>query len=282
MTSQLWSCGRFELDLRQTRIMGIVNVTPDSFSDGGRHDTAELAIAHAHRLVAEGADILDIGGESTRPGAPAVSVADECARILPVIEGLRDIGVPLSIDTFKPEVMSAALDAGADIINDIRGFDTPQALTAVARFPRSGLIAMHMQGEPQTMQEAPHYTDVVAEVCQYLLRQAARLHDLGFGPRQVLLDPGLGFGKTTEHNLALLRAIPQMRASGYGVLIGGSRKSMLGALTGKPVGERLPASLALALYSAHQGAGVVRVHDVAATRDALTIWQALEHTNDRP
>jgi len=256
--------------------MGIVNVTPDSFSDGGSHASSDAAIAHALRLVAEGADILDIGGESTRPGAAEVPIADEIARVVPVLEGLRDAGVPLSIDTCKPEVMAAALDAGADIVNDIRGFDSAAARAAVRRYPGCGLVVMHMQGEPRTMQEAPHYVDVVGEVEAWLLARAAALRTDGHAAGQILLDPGLGFGKTLAHNLALAHATARLGSHGYGVLVGGSRKSMLGALIGRPAHERVSASVALALAVGARGAGVVRVHDVAATADAFTVWHAIE------
>lgn len=276
MISPSWRCGRFTLDLSQPQIMGIVNVTPDSFSDGGRHATTDRAIAHGLRLIAEGAHLLDLGGESTRPGAAPVSVADEIARVVPVIEGLRHANVPLSIDTFKPEVMAASLAAGADIINDIRGFDSDAALDAVAAHPECGLVVMHMQGAPQTMQANPHYHDVVAEVQHFLLAQATRLGQRGFQPNQIVLDPGLGFGKTTAHNLALLHAVPQLRRHGHAVLIGGSRKSLIGQITGRPVAERVPGSLALALNAAHRGARIIRVHDVAATCDALAVWHAIE------
>ncbi|MGE4335770.1 MAG: dihydropteroate synthase [Pigmentiphaga sp.] len=274
--SMRFICRRFELDLAVPRIMGIVNVTPDSFSDGGRHANSEAAIAHARQLIAEGADILDIGGESTRPGASEVSVADEITRVVPVLEGLRDAGVPLSVDTCKPEVMAAALDAGADIVNDIRGFDSAAARATVHRYPGCGLVVMHMQGEPRTMQEAPHYVDVVGEVEAWLLARAAALRTDGHAAGQILLDPGLGFGKTLAHNLALAHATGRLASHGYGVLVGGSRKSMLGALIGRPAPERVSASVALALAVAARGAGVVRVHDVAATADAFTVWQAIE------
>ncbi len=256
--------------------MGIVNVTPDSFSDGGRHATTDAAIAHARRLVQEGADILDIGGESTRPGAPAVSVEDECARVLPVIEGLRELDVPISIDTQKPEVMRAALDAGADILNDINGFRTDAALQAAASHPTCGVITMHMQGTPQTMQQAPVYADVVREVKEFLLASATTLERAGVTRERIMLDPGFGFGKTVEHNYTLMARLSAFTSLDLPVLVGVSRKSMLGAVTGKPVHDRLAASIAAAMWAAAHGAAVLRVHDVAATVDALAIWHTVE------
>lgn len=268
-------CGRFTLDLSRPRIMGIVNVTPDSFSDGGRLLAPDAAIAHARRLIDEGADILDIGGESTRPGAEPVPLEEELARLLPLIEALRDSGVPLSIDTFKPAVMRAAIEAGADMINDIYGFRQPGAIEAVAGSD-CGLCVMHMQGEPRTMQQAPAYADVAGEVGAFLREQAQRLEAAGVDPGRICLDPGFGFGKTTAHNYDLLRSLPTIGALGYPLLIGVSRKTMIGAVTGRPVGERLAGSIAAALAAVARGAAIVRVHDVAATVDALKVWQAVQ------
>ncbi|OZI71004.1 dihydropteroate synthase [Bordetella genomosp. 12] len=268
-------CGRFELDLERPLVMGIVNVTPDSFSDGGQHDDPDRAVAHARQLIAEGAHILDLGGESTRPGAPAVSAQEELRRLLPVIEALRDSGVPLSIDTFKPEVMRAVLDAGADMINDIYGFRQPGAIEAVAQ-SRCGLCVMHMKGEPGTMQDAPEYTDLMGEIGVFLGARAQRLRAAWVDPRRIVLDPGFGFGKTMDQNYQLLRRLASLRVSSYPLLIGLSRKSMIGAVTGRPVGERLPGSIAAALACVARGASIVRVHDVAATIDALKVWQAAE------
>jgi len=275
-------CGRFELTLNQTLIMGIVNVTPDSFSDGGHHDTLDAAIEHAHRLIAEGAHILDIGGESTRPGSPRVSLQDEANRVLPVIEALRDADIPLSVDTYKPEIMRSALDAGADMLNDIRGFASDAALQVAAADRRCGLCVMHMLGEPQTMQAGePHYDDVVGDVRHFLLRQCQRLIAAGVAPERIVLDPGLGFGKTTEHNYTLLARMRNLGALGYPVLIGLSRKTMIGAVTGKPVDQRVAGSVAGALAAAARGAAIVRVHDVAQTADALAVWEAVESFNEK-
>jgi dihydropteroate synthase len=269
-------CGRFEFDLERPLVMGIVNVTPDSFSDGGEHDDTDSAVAHARRLIEEGAQILDLGGESTRPGADPVSVADELARLLPVIEALRDCGVPLSIDTFKPEVMRAALDAGADMINDIYGFRQPGAVEAVAQ-SRCGLCVMHMKGEPRTMQAAPpEYTDLIGEIGLFRGARAHKLRAAWVDPRRIVLDPGFGFGKTGDQNFQLLRRLSGLRSIGYPLLIGLSRKTMIGQATGRPVGDRLPGSIAAALACVARGASIVRVHDVAATVDALKVWHAAE------
>jgi dihydropteroate synthase len=268
-------CGRYALDLSRPRVMGIVNLTPDSFSDGGRHATVDAGVAHARQLLAEGADILDLGGESTRPGAAEVAETDELARVLPVIEALRDCGVPLSIDTAKPAVMRAALAAGADMINDIWGFRQPGALEAVAG-SACGLCAMHMQGEPRTMQAAPEYDDVVEDVLRFLRDQAARLEAAGVARGRISLDPGFGFGKTVPQNYRLLRELDRIVALGYPVLIGVSRKSMIGAVTGKAVEDRMAGSVAAALSAVQRGARIVRVHDVAATVDALKIWGTVE------
>jgi dihydropteroate synthase len=269
-------CGRFEFDLERPLVMGIVNVTPDSFSDGGQHDDTDSAVAHARQLIEEGAQILDLGGESTRPGADPVSVADELDRLLPVIEALRDCGVPLSIDTFKPEVMRATLDAGADMINDIYGFRQPGAIEAVAQ-SRCGLCVMHMKGEPRTMQALPpEYTDLIGEIGLFLGSRAQKLRAAWVDPRRIVLDPGFGFGKTADQNFQLLRRLSSLRSTGYPLLIGLSRKNMIGQATGRPVGDRLPGSIAAALACVSRGASIVRVHDVAATVDALKVWHAAE------
>jgi dihydropteroate synthase len=275
-----WLCGRFEFSLKRPLLMGIVNVTPDSFSDGGQHAHAASAIAHAKKLVAEGADIIDIGGESTRPGALPVSIQEELARILPVMAAMRDCGAAISVDTCKPEVMQAALDAGADIINDVTGMRHPQAQRVVAAHPRCGVCLMHMQGEPRTMQSHPLYQNVVQEVQASLLAQAHLLERQGVNRTRISLDPGLGFGKTLEHNYQLLHGLAQFVQSGYPIVVGASRKSMIGRITDKPVDQRLSGSIAAALAGIARGAAVVRVHDVDATHDALKVWQAVQVAGD--
>lgn len=261
--------------------MGIVNVTPDSFSDGGRHADTAGAVAHARRLAAEGADIIDVGGESTRPGADEVTVAQEIDRVVPVLHGLVALRsadgrrpVALSVDTRRPEVMRAALAAGADMINDVAGFRDPAALDAV-RDARCGLCVMHMKGEPRTMQQAPSYVDVVHEVAAFLGERAAALRAAGVAAERIALDPGYGFGKTLEHNAELSRRQPELLALGYPLVVGWSRKSTIGRITGRDVGERLAGSVAAAIAAVAGGASVVRVHDVAATRDALAVWETL-------
>jgi dihydropteroate synthase len=254
--------------------MGIVNVTPDSFSDGGRYVSTVAAIDHAHKLIADGADILDVGGESTRPGAQPVALQEELDRVLPVIEGLRGIGVPISIDTFKSAVMRAAIAAGASMVNDINALQDAEAMRAVA----AGDVAvclMHKQGAPQTMQQQPEYRDVVDEVAAFLRNRIADAEAAGIGRDRIVIDPGFGFGKTLAHNLALLRHMAAMCALGVPVLAGMSRKSMLGAITGRDVGERQAASVAAALIAVQRGAAIVRVHDVRETVDALKVWAAV-------
>lgn len=273
MTKSL-ACGRFALPLERPLIMGIVNLTPDSFSGDGFATDAERAVAHARQLIDEGADLLDLGAESSRPGAPATPLGEELDRLLPVVEALRDCGVPLSIDTYKPEVMRAALATGADMINDIYGLRLPGAIEAVAG-SRCGICIMHMQGEPRTMQHEPAYDDVCVEVAQFLSEQVARLVAAGVARERLVLDPGFGFGKRLEHNIALFQALSDMTSGDLPVLVGVSRKSMLGLITGRAVGERLPASVAAALLAAQAGARILRVHDVAATRDALMVLQEL-------
>lgn len=266
--------GRFRLPLDRPIVMGVVNATPDSFSDGGRFSGAAQVVDHARRLLDEGADILDIGGESTRPGAPEVSVQQELDRIGPVLEALHGAGVPLSVDTRKPPVMAAALSLGADMINDVAGFGSPDAIDAV-RASSAGLCVMHMQGTPATMQQRPTYGDVVADVAGFLAGQRQRLIDAGVQADRIVLDPGIGFGKTMEQNVELLRRIDVLRALGSPVLIGVSRKSLIGHLTGRSVDHRLAGSLAGAVAAVAVGAAIVRVHDVAQTRDALAVWAAL-------
>jgi len=254
--------------------MGIVNVTPDSFSDGGQHFQHEDALAHALLLIEQGADILDIGGESTRPGAQPVGVQEELDRVLPVIEKLRGISVPISIDTFKPEVMQASIAAGAQMVNDINALQDADALNSVAS-SNVAVCLMHKQGDPKTMQEQPVYQNVVNEVCLFLCERVEAAESAGIQRDRIAIDPGFGFGKTLAHNLALLRELKRLTELGVPVLAGLSRKSMLGALTGDYSGQRLPASVAAALIAVQHGASIVRVHDVRATVDALKIWNAV-------
>ena len=267
-----WQTSRFQIDLSKPRIMAIVNATPDSFSDGGR--SAHQALAHAEVLLREGADILDIGGESSRPGAPAVSVDDELARVLPVLRGALQMGVPVSVDTCKPEVMRAALDLGVDIVNDILALQADGALDAVVSHPNCGVCLMHMQGEPRSMQRDPRYVDVVQSVRDFLATRTQTLRLLGVNADRIVLDPGIGFGKTLEHNFALVKGQRVLMDLGYPVLAGWSRKSSIGTVTGRPVGERIHGSVAAALAAVQCGARVIRVHDVAATVDALAVWHA--------
>jgi len=270
-------CGGRPLPLDRTRVMGIVNVTPDSFSDGGRHDTVEAALAHALKLVEEGADLLDIGGESTRPGADAVPVEEEIRRVVPVIEALsRQVRVPISIDTFKPEVMRAAVDAGAGLINDIRALREDGALETAAQLGVP-VVLMHMQGEPRSMQDAPHYEDVVGEVHRFLAERIFAAEMSGIDKRKLIVDPGYGFGKTTAHNLILLAGQSRLTELGVPVLAGISRKRSIGELTSRErPADRLAGSVAAHLIAAQRGARIVRVHDVAATVDALKVWQAVD------
>lgn len=254
--------------------MGIVNVTPDSFSDGGLFASKRDAVAQCERLVGEGADILDIGGESTRPGARTPSAEEELERVLPVLRHALTLGVPVSVDTSQPAVMRAVLGAGADIVNDVRSLQRPGALEVVAAHPKCGLCLMHMQGEPGTMQAAPHYTDVVQDVAAFLAHRRDAALVVGIGFDRIALDPGIGFGKTLEHNLALLARQRELVSLGSPLLVGWSRKSTLGTITGRAVGQRLHASVAAALMAVERGAQIVRVHDVAATVDALKVWCA--------
>lgn len=267
-------CGRFTLDLSRPRIMAIVNVTPDSFSGDGLARNVDAALASAEAAVAAGADLLDIGGESSRPGAAPVSEQEELDRVMPLVERLAGWGVPVSVDTVKPVVMRAAIAAGAAMINDINAFRAEGAVEAVAGSD-AALCVMHMQGEPRTMQRAPHYDDVVADVLAFLDERMSVLRAADVVDQRVVLDPGFGFGKTLEQNLELLRNLERFRAAGLHVLVGVSRKSMLGTITGRPVGERVAAGLAAALLAVERGARIVRTHDVAATRDALAVWSAL-------
>ncbi len=275
-------CGERALDLDRPRIVGVLNVTPDSFSDGGEHATFEAAVAHGLHMAEEGADMIDVGGESTRPGAADVSEAEELARVIPVIERLAHaLDIPIAVDTSKPGVMRAAVAAGAGMINDVYALRRDGALDAAAA-TGAAVCLMHMQGEPRSMQANPHYDDVVKEVHQFLAERVFACEMAGIDKRRVMVDPGFGFGKTLEHNLALLRALDTLRDLAAGIYVGLSRKSSIGALTGcRNAGERVPGSIAAALIAVQRGAAVVRVHDVAATRSALAVWQAV-HEGDRP
>ncbi len=270
--------GRFNYPWRgeraRARVMGILNVTPDSFSDGGQHQSLEFAISHAEQMILDGVDIIDVGGESSRPGAPPLPLALELQRVMPVLYALRDQGPAISVDTYKPEVMREAIIAGVDMINDINGFRAPGAIAAV-RDSDCGLCIMHMQSDPQHMQLAPSYSDVVAEVTGFLRERIEALTAAGIDPRRLCIDPGFGFGKTVEHNYALLKATGQLIADlDVPLLAGLSRKAMVGAVTGKPVEQRMAGSVGGALAAVAQGALIVRVHDVAETVDALKVWQA--------
>ena len=254
--------------------MGVVNVTGDSFSDGGRYLEPARAVDHGLRLRDEGADFVDVGGESTRPGADPVEAGEELRRILRVIEGLVDAGVAVSVDTMKPEVMRAAIAAGCAVVNDVNAFRSPGAIEAVARSD-VGLVVMHLQGTPKTMQEEPRYDDVVAEVAAFLRERARALEAAGVASHRIAVDPGFGFGKTLEHNKALFRALPALASIGYPVLAGVSRKGMIGTFTGRAVGERTAGSVAAALLAVQNGASLVRVHDVKETVDAINVWVEL-------
>ena len=261
-------------------VMGVLNVTPDSFSDGGRYLAPPAARERARRMIAEGADIIDVGGESTRPGAAPVRVEEELARVVPVIEAIRaESDVPISVDTSKPEVMAAACEAGADMINDVRALREPGALETAARLGRP-VCLMHMRGEPRTMQAAPRYDDVVAEVEDFLRARVAAAEAAGLPRGHLVIDPGFGFGKTLEHNLLLFRALPRLRRMGLAVLVGVSRKTMIGTILDRPPQARLHGSVALAGLAAWLGARIVRVHDVGATRDAVRVVQAVKEVGE--
>jgi dihydropteroate synthase len=272
----LWQTSRFAVDLARPQVMGIVNATPDSFSDGGQHAGAAAALRHCEQLLEEGADILDIGGESTRPGSPAVPLQEELARVLPVVAGAVRLGVPVSVDTYKPEVMQAALDLGADIVNDIWALRQPGAAEAVARHPACGVCLMHMHRDPQTMQATPMEGDVVPQVLSFLELSTQSLQALGVDKARIVLDGGIGFGKTVAQNFALLARQRELLDLGYPLLAGWSRKSSLGAVTGLPVEERLVPSVAAAVLAVERGARIVRVHDVRATVAALAVWRAMQ------
>ncbi len=273
--ARVWQAGRFALDLRRALLMGIVNLTPDSFSDGGLHAAPAAALAHARRLLDEGADMLDLGAESTRPGAAPVGDEEEWRRLEPVLRELVAWKVPLSVDTYHPRTMRAALELGVDVVNDVCALRRPGALEAVASSPVAGACLMHMQGEPSTMQQAPHYEDVAAEVLEFLRQRVQALRQAGVALERLCVDPGFGFGKTREHNLQLARRLARLRGLGCAVLVGVSRKSMLAATSGQAPRERVAASLGAALACVAAGAQVLRVHDVAATRDAVRTFEAM-------
>lgn len=271
-----WQTTRFRIDLTRPQVMGIVNVTPDSFSDGGLHASTAQAIAHCERLLAEGADLLDIGGESTRPGAVPVSVEEELARVLPVLDAAVKLGCPVSVDTSKAEVMKTVLARGADIINDVSALQSPGALDAVVAHATCGVCLMHMRGTPESMQQQPLYDDVVAEVVAFLRARSRALQERGIARERIALDPGIGFGKSPAHNIELLRRQRELLVLERPLLLGWSRKSTLGIITGRTVGDRQASSVAAALAAVHAGARIVRVHDVGATVDALKVWRAAE------
>ncbi|MBT8579233.1 dihydropteroate synthase [Polynucleobacter paneuropaeus] len=271
-----WHCGRFLFEPRKRPlVMGILNTTPDSFSDGGLFQSAKAALAHAEQMIESGVDIIDIGGESTRPGAEPISLQEELDRVMPVIESLVNCGVALSIDTYKAETMKAALAAGVDCVNDIWGLLQAGAAQVVSNHPECGLVLMHMQRDPQTMQFDPHYEDVIAQVSAFLIERANVLIHQGVSADRIALDPGFGFGKSLEHNLTMLSQFERFTQLGFPVLAGISRKSMLGKLTGRESDGRLAASIAAVIMAADRGARIVRVHDVADTIDALKIWEAV-------
>ncbi len=277
MSLRVWRCGRFALALDRPLVMGILNVTPDSFSDGGDHADPDAALSRAHAMAAEGADLIDVGGESTRPGAAPVGVEAELARVLPVVRALASrVALPVSIDTRHAAVARACVDVGASVINDVTGFRDPEVLRVAAESD-AGLVVMHMLGDdPATMQDGPHYTDVVAEVAEFLAGRAAALESAGIAPERIALDPGIGFGKTLEHNLALLRGLPALAALGYPVLVGASRKRFIGHILGEDDPKRRVAgSVGAAVYAALAGADIVRVHDVRETVEALKVVTAI-------
>ena len=271
-----WQTTRFRIDLSQPQVMGIVNVTPDSFSDGGQHANTRAALAHCEQLLKDGAHILDIGGESTRPGAPAVSLEDELRRVLPVVKAAVAFQVPISVDTYKAEVMQAVLDAGADIINDVWALRQIGAQQVVAAHPACGVCLMHMHGEPQTMQTWPMQGSITQPVAEFLMHNAQALQALGVAHERIALDPGVGFGKTVAQNFELLAHQKQLLTLGYPLLVGWSRKSSIGAVTGCEVGDRMLPSVAAAVIAVERGARIVRVHDVAQTVQALKVWQAAQ------
>jgi dihydropteroate synthase len=271
-----WQTARFLLDLDRPLVMGIVNVTPDSFSDGGRFVSTRTALQHCEQLLREGADLLDIGGESSRPGIAPVSLDEERARVMPVLREAVRFGVPLSVDTYKPEIMREALDLGADIVNDIRALQQPGALDVVASHASCGVCIMHMHGEPQTMQAAPMSGDAVPQVREFLRERSEALRQRGVSVTRIAWDPGVGFGKTVQQNFALLARQRELLHDGYPLLAGWSRKSSLGTVTGEPVQQRVAASVAAAVLAVDRGASIVRVHDVRETVAAVKVWSAMK------
>jgi dihydropteroate synthase len=275
-----WRCGRFLFNFHQRKrplVMGILNTTPDSFSDDGKFRAAKDALAQAELMITNGVDLIDIGGESTRPGAEPVSLQEELDRVLPVIEGLKNCGVPLSIDTYKAQIMRQALKAGVDCVNDIWALRQEGAIDAVLEHANCGIVLMHMQRDPLTMQFNPEYQDVIAEVKQFLQERAELLQANGVERNRIAIDPGFGFGKSLEHNLHMLSQFQAFSILGYRVLTGISRKSMIGKITGKDTNDRVAASIAAAIMAADRGANIIRVHDVAETVDALKLWEAINN-----
>ena len=278
-----WMTSRFDIDLREPRIMGIVNVTPDSFSDGGHFEGVTAALSHCEQLLKDGAHILDIGGESTRPGSPAVPLGEELARVLPVVREAVKLNVPVSVDTYKPEVMQAVLDLGADIVNDIWALRMERAIDVVAGHPRCGVCLMHMHRDPQTMQVAPMDGDVLPAVTAFLAERCGALQARGTAEARIVLDPGIGFGKTVSQNYALLARQRELLTLGLPLLAGWSRKSSIGAVTGRQQPEqRVSGSVAAALLAVERGARIVRVHDVQETADALAVWLAVNSHVQKP
>jgi dihydropteroate synthase len=273
-------CGRFSLPLERPLIMGILNVTPDSFSDGGRFYDAPRAIAQAHSLIEQGADILDVGGESTRPYAEPVALSEELDRVLPILEALRKVDVPMSVDTYKPQVMRAAIAAGASMINDVMALQSAGAIEAICESD-CAVCLMHMKGTPQTMQDDPRYDDVIAEVSDFLKQRVTACERAGIARERLLIDPGFGFGKRSTHNLTLLREFARFSDIGVPVLAGISRKGILGKITGRPTADRANISAAAALLLAQRGAAIVRVHDVEQTRDTLRLLRAVQDRDFR-
>ena len=274
-----WRCGHFLFDFTRRKkplVMGILNATPDSFSDGGKFRTASDAIIQAELMIKSGADLIDIGGESTRPGAKPISLQEELDRVLPIIEALKGCGIPLSIDTYKAETMRQALRTGVDCVNDIWALRQDEAVSAVLESKDCGIVLMHMQRDPLTMQFDPDYQDIITEVSQFLDERAKLLIQNGIGRDRIAIDPGFGFGKSLEHNINMLSHFESFTTLGFPLLAGISRKSMLGKITGKETHERMAPSIAAAIMAADRGAQIIRVHDVAETVDALMLWEALQ------